>query len=98
MVHHNFEVSSLGKIDQLLSLLDIAREWLFNEHVLAILQSGFCQFIVRPDWSDDGDSVDLSRRDHIRSVRSYMNPGICLLRAFPRGRAHLRDSDHLRTL
>src|SRR5271170_612314 len=98
MVDHNLEISSPGEIDQLLSLLGIAREWLFDEHVLAVLQSGFCQFVVRPNWGNDGDSVDLRRRNHISGVWSYLNPRIRLLRAFSCGSAHLRDSDHFRTL
>ena len=98
MVHHDLEILFSREVDQFLALRGVAGEWLLNEYVLAVLQRGFRQLVVRPDRSDDGDGVDLGRRDHLRGVRSHLDSGISLLRALSRGWADLRDCEHLGTL
>ena len=95
MVHHDLEILFLRQVDQFLPLRGIARERLLDKYVLAILQRSFCQLIVRPDRSDDGDGVDRSRRDHLRGVSSNVDSRIGPLRALPCGRARLRNGKHL---
>ena len=60
MVHHDREILLPGEVDQFLALRSIAGEWLLNEDVLPILQCSLRQLVVRPDRSDDSDSIDLS--------------------------------------
>ena len=61
MVHHDLQILFLRQVDQFLPLRGIARERLLDKYVFAILQRSFCQLIVGPDRSDDGNGVDRSR-------------------------------------
>src|SRR5277367_3264527 len=48
VIHHDFQMLALGQFDQLLGLRGVSGEGLFNKYVLAVLQSGLGEFVVRP--------------------------------------------------
>ena len=64
VIDHELEVFPLCQLDQLLGLLRRRREWLLNEHMLAVLEGGFRQIEMRPDRRDHRDRVDVRRRQH----------------------------------
>ena len=98
VVHHDLEILLTPEIDQFFSLRGIAGERLLDENVFAILQRGFRQRIMGPNWGHDGDGVNLRRRHNLRNVCSHMDSRISPLCALSGGRARLRDGEHLRIL
>ena len=76
VVHHDLQVLALGQLDQLLGLLRRRRERLLDEHVLAVLERRLRQLEVRPDRRDDGDGVDVRRRQDLGEVGRQLHAGI----------------------
>ena len=59
---------------KLLRLLDVRREGLFDEDVLAVHEGHLGQLEVRQDGRDDGYRIDLGRGDHLAAVRRDFRP------------------------
>ncbi|SRR6266478_6871096 len=76
VIHHNFESVPLRQLDQLLGLLRRRGERFFDKNVFAILQSSLGQLEMRPDRSNHGDGIDLSRSQELRVLHRQLNTRI----------------------
>ena len=69
VVYHYPELLPLGQLDQLFRLPGGRGEWLLDEDVLAVLETGLGQFEVRADRGHDGDGVDLWGTQQLGGLR-----------------------------
>src|SRR5215467_10547047 len=97
VIDHDFEIFLLCEIDQLCRLSNVARERLFHKNMLPVVECCFGQFKVSPDRSYYSDCVDLRRRDHLGSVRAYIDTRVSLVSSFTRSRTLVAQRYDFRT-
>ena len=58
VVHHDRQLLARRQLNQLLRLRRTGGKWLLDEHVLAVFQRLFSQFVVGPNGRDHRDRID----------------------------------------
>src|SRR5690348_15350092 len=76
VIHHDFEMVSVRKLNELFRLLGRRREGFFDENVFAVLKSAFCQLEMRPNRSDDRNRVDIRGLQKGGDVRRQLDAGM----------------------
>ena len=72
MVHHDPEMLTVGKLDELLCLAGAAREGFLNEDVLAVFERCFGHREVKQGGCDDRDGINLrGRKDIVRDSGDF---------------------------
>src|SRR5690348_3448799 len=85
VIHHDFEMVSVRKVNELFGLLGRRREGFFDESVLAVLKSTFCQVEMRPNRSDDRNRVNMRGRQKGGDVRRQLDAGMSAFCPFQSG-------------
>src|SRR5579872_894520 len=65
MIHHDLQVLFFCKLDEFFCLCRVAGKRFFDKDVLTILQSGFCQFVMRPYWRHYSNRIDVRGSQHL---------------------------------
>ena len=96
MIHHDFQILAIGKLDQFLRLRGAIGERFFDKNVFPILESCFCQLVVRPYRRHHRHCIDSGRCQNLICVRRKRNGRMGLAQPVPEIRILITHQGHFR--